>query len=252
MNGHDHPRPTGARWPGRRLTLLGLAFVLAGCGGGGAVSTGSPELGTPVSATSAGSGARVAGGSGNAGSAGTSPGTTSGATSAEDPGVTVNVGGPMLFVPHLILRSESFGEVAVGAVSPPRGFQVRSQLPHPATVVALEPGDARFQITEDRCTGATLPPDGSGGCTVTVAFSPRETGQATTGMTVRMTHTCTSDGYIPCSWTPEQIAAPGTVPNFTRVVLPSGQVRFDWTTRLGVQLVGQGVGTAAPTTPPAT
>jgi hypothetical protein len=252
MNGHDHPRPTGARWPGRRLTLLALAFVLAGCGGGGAVSTGSPELGTPVSATSAGTGTRVAGGSGNAGSQGTSPGTTSGATSAEDPGVAVQVGGPMLFVPNLNPRSESFGEVAVGAVSPPRSFQVRSPLPYPATVVALEPGDASFQLTEDRCTGATLPPNGSGGCTVTVTFSPRETGRTTAGIRARMTHTCTSDTYIPCSWTQEQIEAPGTAPNFTRVVLPSGQVKFEWTTGLDVFLVGQGTEAAEPASPPTT
>jgi hypothetical protein len=156
----------------------------------------------------------------------------------------------MLFIPNRNLGSESFGEVAVGDVSPPRSFQVRSPLEYPSTVVALEPGDASFQITDDRCTGVTLRPSGSGGCTVTVTFSPRTTGQTTAGVTARMTHTCTSDTYIPCSWTPEQIGAPGTAPNFTRVVLPSGQVRFDWRTGLDVVLVGQGTDAADLSTPP--
>jgi hypothetical protein len=156
----------------------------------------------------------------------------------------------MLFIPNLRPRSESFGEVAVGAVSAPRSFQVRSPLAYPSTVVALDPGDASFQITENRCTGVTLPPSGASGCTVTVTFSPRATGQTMAGATARMTHTCTSDTYIPCSWTTEQIDAPGTAPNFTRVVLPSGQVRFDWTTTLDARLVGLRTEAADPSTPP--
>lgn len=248
--------------------MLALALVLAGCTGGGAVLPGGPDSGamTPPPTTipdttpggspavppsgSPGTGDRVAGGSGNAGSQGTSSGTTSGAAATGDPGVAIEVGGPMLFIPHLQRPSESFGEVTVGTVSAPHSFQVRSPLEYPSTVVALEPGDASFQITGNRCTGVTLPPNGSGGCTLTVTFSPRETGQTIGGVTARMTHTCTSDTYSPCSWTPEQIEAPGTAPNFTRVVLPSGQVRFDWRTGLDILLVGQGVEAAAdPATP---
>jgi hypothetical protein len=264
MRERDDPRLSGERRRGRRLTMLALALVLAGCtGGGGTVLPGGPDSGaltpspttipettpggTPAvpSSGSPGSGGRVTGGSGNAGSPGTSPGKTSGAVATGDPGVAVEVGGPMLFTPHLRPRSESFGEVAVGAVSAPRSFQVRSPQEYPATVVTLEPGDPSFQITENRCTGVTLPPNGSGGCTLTVTFGPRETGQTIAGVTARMTHTCTSDTYIPCSWTPEQIEAPGTAPNFTRVVLPSGQVRFDWRAGLDAVLVGQGIEAAA-------
>ena len=250
--------------------MLALALVLAACTGGGeegtAVSPGGPEIrvgdpapttvpgatapgGTPAvpSSGSAGSGT---GGSGNAGAQGTPSRTTSGATAAGDPGVAVEVGGPMLFIPHLRPRSESFGDVEVGTVSAPRSFEVRSPLAYPATVVELEPSDVSFQITENRCTGVTLPPGGSDGCAVTITFSLRATGQTTAGVTARMTHTCASDTYIPCSWTPEQIAAPGTAPNFTRVVLADGQVRFDWSTILDARLVGQGTEAADPSTPP--
>jgi hypothetical protein len=274
MRERDDPRPVGPRRRGRWLTMLALALALAGCtgdgDGGAAISPGGPEIrmgnpppttvpggttpgGTPAvpSPGSPGSGGRVAGGSGNAGAEGTPSRATSGATAAGDPGVAVDVGGPMLFVPNLRPRSESFGEVAVGTVSDPRSFQVRSPLAYPSTVVALEPSDASFQITENGCTGVTLPPSGSGGCTVTVTFSPRASGETSAGITARMTHTCTADTYIPCSWTLEQIHAPGTAPNFTRVVLPSGQVRFDWTTTLDARLVGQGTEAADPSTPPA-
>jgi hypothetical protein len=267
VRGLDHPHLPGPRRLGRRLTLLALALVLTGCnGGGGTVVPGGPDSGamtpppttapgtttgdTPAvpSSGSAGSADRVTGGSGNAGPQGTSPETTSGAAVTEDPGIAVAVGGPMLFIPNFSRRPESFGEVVVGGVSAPRSFQVRSPREYPATVVALESGDASFQITENRCTGVTLPPNGAGGCTLTVTFSPRETGQTIAGVTARMTHTCTSDTYIPCSWTPEQIEAPGTAPNFTRVVLPSGQVRFDWRAGLDVVLVGQGTQAAEATT----
>lgn len=174
--------------------------------------------------------------------------TTAAPDAGSHPAVAVALGGPSLFTPHLVLSSESFGEVAVGATSEPHRLQVRSPLEYHATMVALEPGDASFSLSEDRCTGATLPPAGSGGCTIAVTFSPREAGRATGGITIRMTHTCTSDTYMPCSWTPEQIGAPGTAPNFTRVVLPSGQVRFDWTAGLHVMLVGEGTQAAEATT----
>jgi hypothetical protein len=251
--------------------LLALAVGLAGCGGGdGGVTTGSPEIGTPAARTTAGSGTTApgaipavpssvvpgsgtteAGGSGNTASPGIPAVTTPSTTVGGDPAVAVELGGPSLFIPHLQNPSESFGEVAVGADSPPHRLQVRSPLQYRATIVALEPGGASFRLSEDRCTGITLPPAGSGGCTITVTFSPREAGQALAGISIRMTHTCTSDTYVPCSWTPEQIAAPGTAPNFTRVVLPNGRARFEWTTGLGVLLVGQGA-EAADTTTPAT
>jgi len=256
MNGRDHPHLTGARRPGRRLILLALTLALAGCGSGAdtAISTGSPETGA-LAPTTAGSGATTPGGapapptsigpgsggaSGNAASQGNPSATTSSPTDG-GPAVAVELGGPLLFTPSLLLPSESFGEVAVGAASPPHRLQMRSSLEHPATIVALEPGGASFRISEDRCTGVTLPPAGSGTCTIAVTFSPSEAGQAMGGIRIRMTHTCTSDTYIPCNWTPERIQTPGTAPNFTRVVLPSGQVRFDWTRPL-ILLAGQGIG----------
>jgi hypothetical protein len=256
MNRRDHPRPTGARRPGRRLILLALTVVLAGCGSGAdtAISTGSPEIGTPASpTTTAGSGAGVAPGSGNAASRGNPSATTSSPTAGGGPAVAVELGGPLLFTPSLLLSTEEFGEVAAGAASPPHTLQMRSPLEYRATIVALEPAGASFRISEDRCTGVTLPPAGSGACTIAVTFSPSEAGQATGGISIRMTHTCTSATHVPCSWTPEQIEAPGTAPNFTRVVLPGGEVRFDWTAPLLVRLVGQGIDAAAdPATPPTT
>jgi hypothetical protein len=174
--------------------------------------------------------------------------TTASPGTGSDPAVAVELGGPSLFTLQRFDPSESFGEVAVGATSEPHRLQVRSSLEYQSTIVALEPGDASFRLSEDRCTGATLPPAGSGGCTIAVTFSPREAGRATGSITIRMTHTCTSDTYVPCSWTPEQIQAPGTAPNFTRVVLPSGRVRFDWRTVLHVMLVGDGTQAAEATT----
>jgi len=226
--------------------VLALTLVLAGCGSGAdtAISTGSPETGALAPTTTAGTAAPPSSigpgsgaGSGNAASQG-KPSTT---PTADGPAVAVDLGGPLLFTPSLLLPTESFGEVAVGAASPPHRLQMRSSLEHPATIVALEPGGASFRISEDRCTGVTLPPAGSGTCTIAVTFSPSEAGQAMGGIRIRMTHTCTSDTYIPCNWTPERIQTPGTAPNFTRVVLPSGQVRFDWTRPL-ILLAGQGIG----------
>jgi hypothetical protein len=273
MNGRNHPQLSGAQRPGRWLALLTLVLVLAGCGGG-EVGAGSPDVGSPAPPTTgsmtpsggtpsvtrssdkAGPGGGRSPGSGGTALQGTGSVTTVAATVGGDPAVAVELGGPELFAPEIKNPSESFGEVAVGAASPPHRFEVRFPLDYPVTVLAVKPGDPSFHLTEDGCTGTTLPAGGAGGCIVAVTFNPVEAGEVMDGIIVRVGHTCISDTYEPCSWTPDQWEIEGADPNFTHIVLPSGQARFDWTTGLSVLLVGQGTGATKPatdpTTPPAT
>jgi hypothetical protein len=132
MNRHDHPRPTGARRPGRRLILftLALTLALAGCAGGGGgtdggIQVGSPDVGVPASPVDPGSGAS---GSGQAGSGGTAPSDPAAAQTApgDDP-TDIEVGGPSLSIPGPpTTQPESFGEAATDAESAARRSRLRS------------------------------------------------------------------------------------------------------------------------------
>jgi hypothetical protein len=204
MNGREHPRPTGARRPGRRLALFALALALAGCGGGTdiAVLTGSPTVDTPAPPATAGPGASGSGatgsgatGSGAAASGGsgpaatTPPDATTPPTSPGDAPVDIEVGGPSLNIPANtpLAPLQSFGEVAVGADSAPRRFRLRSGAGDAVEVLALTVrGDGSFFPIEDQCTGATLAAGGSGGCVFAVVFRPRQEGAATGELLVRV------------------------------------------------------------------
>jgi hypothetical protein len=189
MNRSDHPRPTGARRPGRRLILFTLALALAGCGGGtdAGVLTGSPEVGVPAPPADSGSGAS---GSGQAASGG-GPAVTAPPTGPGDAPVDIEVGGPSLDVPVVPppARLQSFGKVATGAESA-RRFRLRSGFGDAVEVLALTvKGDGGFSLTEDRCAGSTLPPGGSGGCAFAVVFRPQQEGAATAELLVRLAQT---------------------------------------------------------------
>jgi hypothetical protein len=193
MSRHEHPRPTGARRPGRRLTLFALALALAGCGGGGTdvgVLTGSPEIGAPAAPTTTGPDASGSGASGpGAAGSGGGPSVTAPTTSPAATPVDIEVGGPSLNVPANPPPTplQSLGEVAVGAESAPRRFRLRSRFGDAVEVLALTiEGDGSFSMTEDQCTGASLAAGGSGGCAFAVVFRPRQEGAATGELLVRV------------------------------------------------------------------
>lgn len=207
MNGHDHSRLTGARRPGRWLTLSILALALAGCGDGTDVGVvpGSPDVGVPASPVTSGQGATGSGasGSGAAGGARASggdadvtapPNPTAPPASADDAPVDIVLGGPTLGIPNNppVTPLHSFGEVAVDAESA-RRFRLRSSSGGAVEVLALTvAGDDGFLLTDDACTGATLPPGGSGGCAFAVAFRPSQEGAATGELLVRLARPCTA------------------------------------------------------------
>jgi hypothetical protein len=246
MNRHDHPRPTGVRRPGRRLILftLALTLALAGCAGGGGgtdggIQIGSPEVGMPTAPTTSGQGASGSGasgsgasGSGQAGSGGgpvvTAPSDPAAPPTAPgDTPVDIEVGGPSLNVPANPPPTplQSFGEVAVGTESVPRRFRLRSQLGDAVDVLALTiKGDGGFTLTDDQCTGATLPPAGSGGCAFAVVFRPPQQGAATGELLVRLTP-----------------AGGGQVATGSRAPLATGRVALASATgRTLARLVGRG------------
>jgi hypothetical protein len=211
MNRHDHPRPTGARRPARRLILftLALTLALAGCAGGGGgtdggIQIGSPEVGVPAPPADSGSGASGSGasgsgasGSGQAGSGGgpvvTAPSDPAAPPTAPGDGpVDIEVGGPSLSIPAgpPPAPPQSFGEVATGAESAPRRFRLRSGSGDAVEVLALTVnGDGGFSLTDNQCTGTTLPPGGSGGCAFAVVFRPHQEGAATGELLVRLAQT---------------------------------------------------------------
>ena len=213
MNGHDHSRLTGARRPGRWLTLSILALALAGCGDGTDVGVvpGSPDVGVPASPVTSGQGTTGSGasGSGAAGGARASggdadvtapPNPTALPASADDAPVDIVLGGPTLGIPNNppVTPLHSFGEVAVDAESA-RRFRLRSSSGGAVEVLALTvAGDDGFLLTDDACTGATLPPGGSGGCAFAVAFRPSQEGAATGELLVRLAQRCGAGADPPC------------------------------------------------------
>lgn len=226
MNRRDHQRHTGARRLGRRLTLLALALALAGCGGGrDGTDVGvppGPTIGVPTAPTTSGPDASGAGG-GPAVTAPSNP--TAPPTSTGGASVVIEVGGPSLNIPGGPLPAplQSFGEVAVGAESVPHRFRLRSLLGDTVDVVALRiDDDGSFPLTDDQCSGATLEPGGSGGCTFTVVFRPGEQGAATGTLLVRLTQRCAPDADPPCG-----------------AVLTKGRVALV-TERTAARLVGHG------------
>jgi hypothetical protein len=218
----------------RRLLLVGLALILAGCGDGG----GGPVIGSPSPTTGPTS-------SGNTGPT-SAPTVTLSPTTAADPGVGIQVGGPSLQIPNNGPPPVqlSLGEVAVGESSE-RVVKLNSSADFAITVEAVRvQGDAGFRLRDDGCSGVTLPSQGSGGCSYTVAFSPEQGGAAQGSVVVAMVHRCTATTYAPCSWGPDLWRDRG--PGNTREVLPSGQEVFNWTSVV-LQLNGTGT-TAAPST----
>jgi hypothetical protein len=237
MNRHDHPRPTGVRRPGRRLILFTLALALAGCGGGGGtdggIQIGSPEVGLPAPPADPGSGASGSGasGSGQAGSGGgpvvTAPSDPAAPPTAPgDAPVDIEVGGPSLSIPAgpPPAPPQSFGEVATGAESAPRRFRLRSGSGDAVEVLALTiKGDGGFSLTDNQCTGATLPPGGPGDCAFAVVFRPQQQGVATGELLVRLAQTG------------------GQVATGTRASLATGRVALaSATERTLARLVGHG------------
>jgi hypothetical protein len=222
-----------------RLTLFILAFALAGCGGGTdvGVMAGSPEVGVPAPPATSGAGASRSGATGSgAAASGGSPAVTAPSnatvppTSPGDAPVDIEVGGPSLDVPAVPPPTplQSFGEVAVGTESAPRRFRLRSRFGNAVDVLALTiKGGGSFPLTEDHCTGATLPPGGSGGCAFAVVFRPRQEGAATGELLVRLTQRCTSDVDPPCA-------------TGTRAALATGRVALLARERTVARLVGHG------------
>lgn len=146
----------------------------------------------------------------------------------------IQVGGPSIGSPGPGPDRLSFGEVAIGATSAPQMVEVRSRESYAVTIVGVRiGGDAGFRLQDDRCSGATLQPQGSGGCSVAVAFTPQREGFAEGAVIVAMTHTCTATTYEPCSWGPERQGS------FTREVLANGQMVFNWRSG-GYRLNGTG------------
>jgi hypothetical protein len=136
MNRHDHPRPTGARRPARRLILftLALTLALAGCAGGGGgtdgggIQIGSPDAGVPA--------APVDSGSGQAGPGGGAPSDAAPPAAPGDDPVDIEVGGPGLSIPGPpIAPPQSSGEGATDAESAARRFRLRSGSAHPVEVL---------------------------------------------------------------------------------------------------------------------
>jgi len=215
----------------RRLLLVGLALILAGCGGGGGPVIGSPSPTDPTS-------------SGNTGPT-SAPTVTLSPTTAGDPGVAIQVGGPSIGSPGPGPIALSFGEVAIGATSAAQVAELQSLAGHAATVVGMRiEGDASFRLEDDRCSGTVLPPGGSGGCRFAVVFSPQRDGPAQAAIIVAMSHTCTAATYVPCSWDPQMWE--GMATNFTREVLADGRVIFRWSSS-GYRISGTGT-TAGPST----
>jgi hypothetical protein len=140
MNRHEHPRPTGARRPARRLILftLALTIALAGCAGGGdgtdgGIQIGSPDTGVPAAPVDSGSGAPE---SGQAGSGGGAPSDAAPPTAPGDDPVEIEVGGPGLSIPGPpIAPPQSSGEVATDAERAPRRFRLRSGSGDPVEMV---------------------------------------------------------------------------------------------------------------------
>jgi hypothetical protein len=234
MNRHDHPRPTGVRRPARRLILFTLALALAGCAGGGGgtdggIQIGSPDVGVPASPTDSGSGASGSGasGSGQAGSGGGAPSDAAPLTAPGDDPVDIEVGGPSLSIPGPSpTLPQSFGEVATDAESAPRRFRLRSGSGDAVEIQALTiEGDGGFSLTDDQCTGATLPPGGSGGCVFAVVFRPGQQGAATGELLVRLAQ-----------------AGGGQVAKGSGVPLATGRVALaPATERTVARLVGRGI-----------
>lgn len=153
----------------------------------------------PAPPADSGSGASGSGasGSGSSGSGGTASGGGPAVTAPSDaapptaPGdapVDIEVGGPSLSIPGPPpARLQPFGEVATDAESAPRRFRLRSGSGDAVEVLALTvKGDGGFSLTDDQCTGAMLPPGGSGGCEFSVVFRPRQQGAATGELLVRL------------------------------------------------------------------
>ena len=230
MSRREHPRPTGARRPGRRLILLPLALVLAGCAGGGGTDVGAltgPTVEVPVAPATSGPDASGSGATGSGGGpAVTAPSDpTAPPTAPGDAPVDIEVGGPSLGIPAGPPPAplQSFGEVAAGAESAPRRFRLRSGFGDAVEVLALTVrGDGGFSVADDQCTGATLPPGGSGGCAFAVVFRPRQEGAAAGELLVRLTQ-----------------AGGGPVAKGTRAPLATGRVAVA-TERTLARLVGHG------------
>jgi hypothetical protein len=258
MTGCDHPRRPGTEQRGRWLALtLILAFVLVGCTAG---ETG-PSIGEPIGSTTAnsrppttttsGSGHAPATTSGQAPptTSGKAPLTTSGQAPASTSGHTtattssgnsplaLDLGGPHLGSPVGNFPDELFGDVAVGTASPPHAFELRNPFDYTVTVEELPINEESFQLTQDHCTGTTLP--GSGVCAFAVIFSPGGEGKAEALLGVEMTHMCTSNTYWPCSWVPPSNGI-DTTKNFTREELSTGEVVFHWGAFVA-ELSGQGI-----------
>jgi hypothetical protein len=139
--------------------------------------------------------------------------------------VDIEVGGPGLSIPAGPPPAplQSFGEVATGAESAPRRFRLRSGFGDAVEVLALTVrGDGGFSLTDDQCTGATLPPGGSGGCAFAVVFRPPQQGAATAELLARLAQ-----------------AGGGQVTTGSRAVLATGRVASA-TERTLARLVGHG------------
>ncbi|GAA4972701.1 hypothetical protein GCM10025792_15220 [Pseudonocardia tropica] len=112
--------------------------------------------------------------------------------------------GPELGQPHTVGFELFIGIAAPGSTSRPVRLTVSGFPMHSIeiTEIGFRAGDSeQFLLTNDRCSGRTLPPGGT--CTIDVTFAPTRGGDASASLSMSLRHVCTATNYFPCAWSDE-------------------------------------------------
>lgn len=106
--------------------------------------------------------------------------------------------------PHTVGFELFIGIAAPGSTSRPVRLTVSGFPMHSIEIaeIGFRAGDSeQFLLTNDRCSGRTLPPGGT--CTIDVTFAPTRGGEASTSLSMSLRHVCTAMNYFPCAWSDE-------------------------------------------------